>query len=480
VSQIVSVARGEWTFLLRSRLAAGGCVALALLVVVAAVSSAARMAAEHDRRHHHQSEADAAFVSQPDRHPHRMVHYGHYVFRTPSALAAVDPGVDPVAGTAMFLEGHRRNTAAFAEARETSVLTRFGVLSPAFAAQALAPLLLILVGFSGVARERESGALLLLRAQGLGAGTLLVGKVLALGAVALLAWVPLAVATLLISWRAGEALYPAVVLVLGHAIYLGFWVLSIVAISALVARSRDALLMLSAFWVLGVLLVPRIAADVAAARVPVLPLALADISMHQALRRMGDSHNAADPGFRGLLQTELARYGVARVEDLPVNFRGLVSLQGEAAASALMDRFAAERQAQHHQQSAFVQRFVVISPLLAIRQASMAAAGTDLTGHQRFLEGAEAYRLTFVQHLNRLHVELLSYTDDVARSRDAEAERRTRISAANWAEIPRFVHVPEDPALRARSALSGVYALAGWCAGALLLLGIAGRRIDIR
>mgnify|MGYP002129840370 CR=1 FL=1 len=38
-----------------------------------------------------QAEAEAAFLSQPARHPHRMVHYGHYVLRTPAPLALFDP-----------------------------------------------------------------------------------------------------------------------------------------------------------------------------------------------------------------------------------------------------------------------------------------------------------------------------------------------------------------------------------------------------
>lgn len=50
----------------------------------------------------HQSKANDAFEAQPDRHPHRAIHYGHFVFRPPVPLAAFDPGVDAFTGNAMF------------------------------------------------------------------------------------------------------------------------------------------------------------------------------------------------------------------------------------------------------------------------------------------------------------------------------------------------------------------------------------------
>ena len=73
-------------------------VALGLVVILAAVvSTVARVTAESDARRTMQVAAEEVFLSQPDRHPHRMVHYGHYVFRTPAPLAVIDPGVDSVA-----------------------------------------------------------------------------------------------------------------------------------------------------------------------------------------------------------------------------------------------------------------------------------------------------------------------------------------------------------------------------------------------
>ncbi|MFY8089577.1 MAG: ABC transporter permease, partial [Rubrivivax sp.] len=108
------IAGAEWRYWLRSRLALGGALLLAGLLIATTVLTTLRMQGEAADRAHHQAEAEAAFLSQPARHPHRMVHYGHYVFRTPAPLALFDPGLDAVTGQSIFLEGHRQNTAMFA------------------------------------------------------------------------------------------------------------------------------------------------------------------------------------------------------------------------------------------------------------------------------------------------------------------------------------------------------------------------------
>ena len=83
----------EWRYWIRSRLAVTATLLLLVVVATAVVSTLSRIQLETASRQSMQNAAEEAFLAQPDRHPHRMVHYGHYVFRTPSPLAAVDPGV---------------------------------------------------------------------------------------------------------------------------------------------------------------------------------------------------------------------------------------------------------------------------------------------------------------------------------------------------------------------------------------------------
>jgi ABC-2 type transport system permease protein len=471
------IAAEELRLMTRTRTAWLGLIALILLSVVAAATSAAHIAGERAAREEHQAAADHAFEAQPDRHPHRAVHYGTYVQRPVSPLAAFEPGVDPFTGTTLFLEGHRQNTATFGAMRESSGLIRFGQLTPAFVLQALAPLLLIFLGFSTVARERETGVLKQLRVHGARAGDVLAGKALALGAIGLIALAPALVSLAAAAASAPAEAASAALIAAAYAAYLTIWILVVVAVSSLSRSSRGALLGLIAVWAVAVVLVPRGAAALAARAEPAPTRVEMDLRLAQDARRIGDSHNPDDPFFAAFKERTLKAYGVERVEDLPVNFRGLVSAEGEALTARLFAVYARRTADQQRAQSAWLKAGAVLSPALAVRLASMVGAATDLENHVRFLEQAEAYRFDLIQRLNRLHAEGVRAEDDAARSRDLEAERRTRVSAENWAAMPDFHFRSATPAERVGGMLSGLAVLAGWLLAAIGLFIFAGRRL---
>lgn len=464
------IARGEWQHLLRTRLAVTIIIMLLALIVVAAASSAQQLLSEAQTREAYQREAEETFRSQPARHPHRMVHYGHYVFRTPAPLAVIDPGVDPFTGRSIFLEGHRRNTATFAEARETSVLTRLGVVSPAFALQVIAPLLLILLGFTSVVRERERGTMMQLIAQGVPARSLVLGKAAAIGSVAALASLPLVIGVLWLSLRYPAEAAPALTVFAGHAAYLAFWVLLITVVSTLARNARTALIALMIVWAVTTILIPRIAADVAATAVASQTQTEMDILVQRDMRVVGDSHNINDPGFRSFQDQVLEEYGVDRIEDLPVNYRGLVSLRGEAEGSAVMNQYASELHATQRQQARIINLFALVSPYLAVRNLSMRSAGTDLVNHQRFLDAAEEQRFELIQQINTLHANEVHFADDSARSVDHESEQRTRVSGEFWQRLQAFNFTPLPASERLVSALPLVAVLALWLLAAALLV----------
>jgi ABC-2 type transport system permease protein len=102
------------------------------------------------------------------------------------------------------------------------------------------------------------------------------------------------------------------------------------------------------------------------------------------------------------------------------------------------------------------------TPLLALSDASRALAGTDLPHHHRFLQEAEALRFAFVQELNRIHAEKLSYSDDIRRSSDAQAEARTRVDSSHWQLLDRFVFEPDAAGVRLARSKSQWLMLVAW------------------
>jgi len=88
-------------------------IVVLMLTLASLVSTATRIETERTTRDTFQTQAVETFTNQPARHPHRMVHYGHYVFRVPPPLSVIEPGADAYTGTVMFLQGHRQNSAVF-------------------------------------------------------------------------------------------------------------------------------------------------------------------------------------------------------------------------------------------------------------------------------------------------------------------------------------------------------------------------------
>jgi len=458
------IASHECHYWVRSKLALSLLLCLFIFSTSSAFISSLQYTHLAQERAYQQDEANSILKDQPDRHPHRMVHYGHYVYEIPSPLARLDPGVSSFTGSSVFLEGHRQNTAAFMPARETGLLTRFGALTPAFVLQVLAPLFLILCGYSSIAREREQKTLTLLVSQGISPLSLLLGKVMALLIASTIALLPLLIPGIASALELPATL-PALALLFGvYALYLAVWSALIIAVSSVSRSSSLALIGLLGLWISFTVVVPRAGVEMASIIKPAPTQTSTYLSISEAI--IGDAHNAADPAFDQFRADVLAQYSVDTIEELPVNYRGLVSLRAEEADSAMYAEFMSARLAAHTQQSALLNAFALLSPTIALRDISMRISGTSLLDHHAFLQAAEAYRYAMIQNYNRLHAELVDYQDDVARSVNALNEQRTRVDAANWASLPPF----EMPRLSLQTRLSE----AGFSLSILLLWFVAG------
>ncbi|WP_397597885.1 DUF3526 domain-containing protein [Sphingorhabdus sp.] len=477
MSSIRLIASDEWRLLRRNRVAMLGLVILIALSLIAALTSIAQRDTSDSIRARFQQQADAAFDGAPARHPHRMVHYGHFVFRPLPVLAAFDPGVDAFTGNTIYLEGHRQNSANFGDVRQSSLLVRFGQLTPAFVLQTLAPLMLIFIGFGAVARERERGTIRQLFAHGVSARNVILGKSLGLGRIAALMLAPAALALGWLVVTQGAPFAPSLFIFSGYALYLAIWVLLIVIISALSSHARGALMTLIGLWAFAVILLPRIAPDLAVAANPALTRLETDIAVQKDLRNMGDSHDPDDPHFTAFKARTLQQYGVDKVEDLPVNYRGLLAMEGEKLTSRLFDEYANRQFSVHRTQSLQSDVFGLISPAIALRRLSMSASGTDLEGHRRFLKQAEAYRFAIVQQLNALQTKSITYDDDSNRNTDPEAARRVRIDPEHWQDVPDFRYGAASTSEKLRAALPGLWILLGWLVALLLGMRFAARRL---
>lgn len=468
------IARDEWRFWQRTKLAASVLIVGVLLTLVSAVVNTIEMRHATHEREHLQQTSESQFLEQPDRHPHRMVHYGHYVFRTPTPLSIIEPGVDAYTGTSIFLEGHRQNSAMFAEQRQASGMTRFSSLTPSFLLQVLVPLFIILIGYASVTREREAGTLNIMITQGINLWHLLMGKYFALVGSGLLMLLPLIIAAA-VAAIGGESVLAASSFVLGYILYILIWAGVVLAVSASSNKNSSSFATLLSLWVVLCILLPRIGSSSAVAITPSQGKLEADFAVLEELRKLGDGHNAADPAFEQLKKNLLTKYSVDNIEELPVNFRGAVAQYSEAKLTKVLNKFAEKRMDEELAQAQNARQFGWLTPTTAIRSFSMMIAGTSLETHHRFLREAETLRFDFVQGLNQIHQDKLSYAADMNRHKDDEG---ARLDSSNWELLSSFSFQPASAETRLTRSLPYAIQLLFWTIVVVVLLRLATRRIN--
>ncbi|MBL8328557.1 MAG: DUF3526 domain-containing protein [Rubrivivax sp.] len=450
--------------------------AATLLLMLAALVLGRQQAHALAHEHQHAMAADhALWTAQSAKNPHAAAHFGQYAFKPSGPLAMAEPGIDAFVGRAIWLEAHKQNEAQFRAARDGTLSARMGQLQLGFVLQVVLPLVALLLGFSAVAVEREQGTLRSLLSLGASPVQLLLGKALAHGAV-LLALVLLAAAGLLLGagtgaegGTAGNTLGPQALLRIGawlglHALYALTLLLAAMAVAAVLPQPRLALMLLLGFWLINSFLAPRWVSDVLRATDP-LPTAQAFRAAIAQDKKKLFGHDEKHPGFIAFRDRVLQQYGVARVEDLPVSFRGLSLREDDHAGYRLFDLHFGRLWAQIEAQDARRASFGWVFPMLAVQPLSMALAGTDNRHQHHFVRQAEAHR-RFIQ--DSLSQDLI----DHARPGDNAYVADPQL----WKRIPPLRYQAPDVSWSMDAHRGPALALLGWWLLALLALLAAARR----
>jgi ABC-2 type transport system permease protein len=437
--------RSAW----RSRVIAALAVALTLLAASAAMVGQARFAADNQQRARYQQMVGEQFESQPDRHPHRVSHYGFLVFRPRAPLGFFDSGVESYGGTSIFLEAHKQNTANFSAAAQAGSNERFGELTLALVLQVFVPLFIFGVAGVSVTREREAGTLPLLLCQGAPWSTLLWGKLW--GALLMVGVVLAPALTVSLGWLALQSgtdwtidlMLRAAGLAAVHGMFLVVCAAIAVTVSAWQRSSRSALITLLGAWIVLWIVLPRVLPAVGAALYPAPSRAAFEAQVERAVKELGDSHNPNDPKFAALRAKALAEHKVTRVEDLPFNYSGFVMQQGEQMTSDAYQAHLAALLDTYARQSRLVDLAAVFSPFLGVRSLSMALAGADVAHLVEFDRQAEAFRFSLIASLNDLHM------NEVPAARDGDAAdprfgvpSRLRLDQRFFDHLPAFAYQP--------------------------------------
>jgi len=341
---------------------------------------------------------------------HAAAHFGTFVHKPSGALATLDTGVLPFTGKVVRVEAHVQHPPAHSDASAWSSLVRLGAFDAGKILTLIAPLLLGFTAFSSLARDRESGLLRVLVAQGVSMRSILWSRVLAYWALALVFLIAVVVChSLLHSGSSGsettDALPRLGMFTMVHALHLLIVVMLAVWVSARVTDPRSALAILTVAWLVAAVLLPRVVAEASSQAHPLDTQVSFEDAM-KADRAQGlDGHDPADERRNALEAELLEQYGVERTSDLPINAGGVFMQADEDYGNKVWDEHFGRREATIESQIGFVQAASFLDPFLAARGLSMGFAGTDQFHDADFQRQAEQYRRELVLALNTLDAE---------------------------------------------------------------------------
>ena len=374
------------------------------------------------------------WLTQSDKHPHAAAHYGVFAFKSPRLLSILDSGIQPFVGSAVWLEAHKQNEMLYRPAEDATSLQRFGDLTVATVGQALLPLLIIFMGYTAFAGEREQGTLKQLSAIGIEPWQLLAGKALAQGGVLMIVLLPVFGLSLVIvvlfappDVRIDE-LERLTLFAACYLIYLGGYLFLTLAVSAGCRSSRLALVLLLAFWALSVLLAPRMLSDWARDKYPSTSAITRKHTLEETLER--EVAAKIDKKIKQLL----ADYQVSKIEDLPVDPTGVILQTDEEASYAPFEDFYQNFFDRLRAQNRFYQIGALISPMAGLQLVSMALTGNDLEQHRDFIEQAEKTR-------RLMHTLLNEYVPRHS-VKNTRGEWELEAGSELWKQIPSFHYVP--------------------------------------
>lgn len=448
----VIVMRNEWQRLWHAR------IPVLLLLVLVALWTIATITAHHHWQKHARNVAQVTeqsqqdWQSQPDRHPHRVSHYGDFVAKPLHPLSVIEPGILDQSGHLVYLEAHRLNSANFNPATEATSLGRFPLITPAMIVQWWMPLFLIMIGYTCITGEKIAGTLAYIRGNGSPAWQIATGKWLAL-------FLPMAFLLLLQAllsavwiWDTDQALLRLSIMWLGQMLYIASWCVLVILVSWHSRQLHNALLTLLLCWVCICIIFPKGLANFAQIKHPTQPRTEAEYHAELKLKEIGDSHNPDDPHFATFKANLLSQYGVTRTEDLPVNYNGLLMHEGERLTTQVYREQHALHNKQLNKQNGAIRQWLWLTPALALQYIQMASSGNDLAHHQAFIAQSENRRYQLIQYLNQIHTQKVHQHDD----------KNTRVSADFWRNAPRPPVTLATLKVSRDSLVTSLAVLLGW------------------
>jgi ABC-2 type transport system permease protein len=162
-------------------------------------------------------------------------------------------------------------------------------------------------------------------------------------------------------------------------------------------------------------------------------------NLYSMLSQAPDGHRPGGAEFQKIKETLLNQYGAKELEELPINYEGVILQVAEVQSSGIFQHMFQEQWRRFLRQETVTLFLGAIAPALTQRVLAMHFSQTHLKDQLHFEERVEKHRADFVRELNQMVIGI------------PYADRKTKkLPASTWEQIPsfRFESLPFLSALR--------------------------------
>ncbi len=337
--------------------------------------------------------------------PHGAAHYGSYAFKPITLLSTIDEGINGITGNVLRLEGHVQNEIVYSEASQSLTLSKFGKLKPDLLLKYVIPMLMIFLAFISVSREKETGRLKLIVLQGGSVVKLIFAKALSIWIYGLLFLIITIATQIFFNLRSfdTDTLQRTLLLLLSYAMYYYIIATFTTYLSARLKNNTAALSSILSIWILWTVFIPKIWGNISEQIDPLPNRQEFHTAMQEDRSKGIDGHHPSEERESELKNKVLAEYKVDSLEQLSINFDGILMQADEEYGNQVWDKHFGNNDELLKKQKSTYQLSGLFNPFAALQSLSMGGSGSDMIHHLDFLKQAELYRRDLIKTLNDKH-----------------------------------------------------------------------------
>lgn len=386
-----------------------------------------------------QKEVREIWLNQSIKHPHGAGHFGHFAFKPLSPFNMIDKGINPYVGGAIRLETHLQNAPEIRQADDSTFLLRSGELTLGFIFLYIVPILIIVLSYGTISKEREQETIKLAFCQGITKTELFLGKTI--GIVSILAFILLPIFILIglfITQNSNIHISSNKLLVLLFVSYIMYFLIFLfisIGISAINSTSRKALLTLFSIWILICVVIPKVAVLVSEQVYPATSAYMFTENIENENKTNQGNISYWKDYWKNIEDELKKEFNVSSRDSIPINILGYGIQQSEEAGHEAYEKNYESINNVFRKQNKVHNYSFALTPHSIMRFIMMGIASSNVQEQFHFINSTEDYRRNMMTILNE---------DIMKHQKQTQKNSEFKRGKELWHRIPEYVYKHRD------------------------------------